>query len=331
MVTQGSTAKFDHVPDIKVSVRQVFGIDSDMEVPAFGEATEHVPILDEAYRFDRDTTLAILAGFAYNRRVMVQGYHGTGKSTHIEQVAARLNWPCIRVNLDSHISRIDLIGKDAIVLKDGKQVTEYREGILPWALQHPCALVFDEYDAGRPDVMFVIQRVLEVEGKLTLLDQNKVIRPHPAFRLFSTSNTIGLGDTTGLYHGTQQINQGQMDRWNIVATLNYLPHKEEVGIVLAKVPNYADTPKKREQVAAMVRLADLSRAGFINGDISTVMSPRTVITWAENANIFGDLAFAFRVTFLNKCDEVERPTIAEYYQRCFGTELPETGIKATLV
>ena len=331
MVTQGSTAKFDHVPDIKVSVRQVFNIDSDMEVPAFGEATEHVPILDEAYRFDRDTTLAILAGFAYNRRVMVQGYHGTGKSTHIEQVAARLNWPCIRVNLDSHISRIDLIGKDAIVLKDGKQVTEYREGILPWALQHPCALVFDEYDAGRPDVMFVIQRVLEVEGKLTLLDQNKVIRPHPAFRLFSTSNTIGLGDTTGLYHGTQQINQGQMDRWNIVATLNYLPHKDEVGIVLAKVPSYNDTPKKREQVAAMVRLADLSRAGFINGDISTVMSPRTVITWAENAIIFGDLAFAFRVTFLNKCDEVERPTIAEYYQRCFGTELPETGIKATLV
>ena len=331
MVSQGSTAKFDHVPDIKVSVRQVFGIDSDMEVPAFGEATEHVPVLDEAYRFDRETTLAILAGFAYNRRVMVQGYHGTGKSTHIEQVAARLNWPCIRVNLDSHISRIDLIGKDAIVLKDGKQVTEYREGILPWALQHPCALVFDEYDAGRPDVMFVIQRVLEVEGKLTLLDQNKVIRPHPAFRLFSTSNTIGLGDTTGLYHGTQQINQGQMDRWNIVATLNYLPHKEEVGIVLAKVPSYADTPKKREQIAAMVRLADLSRAGFINGDISTVMSPRTVITWAENAMIFGDLAFAFRVTFLNKCDEAERPTIAEYYQRCFGTELPETGIKATLV
>ena len=331
MVTQGSTAKFDHVPDIKVSVRQVFNIDSDMEVPAFGEATEHVPILDDAYRFDHDTTLAILAGFAYNRRVMVQGYHGTGKSTHIEQVAARLNWPCIRVNLDSHISRIDLIGKDAIVLKDGKQVTEYREGILPWALQHPCALVFDEYDAGRPDVMFVIQRVLEVEGKLTLLDQNKVIRPHPAFRLFSTSNTIGLGDTTGLYHGTQQINQGQMDRWNIVATLNYLPHKDEVGIVLAKVPNYAETPKKREQVAAMVRLADLTRAGFINGDISTVMSPRTVITWAENANIFSDLAFAFRVTFLNKCDEVERPTIAEYYQRCFGTELPETGVKATLV
>ena len=331
MVTPGSTAKFDHVPDIKVSVRQLFNIDSDLEVPAFGEATEHVPILDEAYRFDHDTTLAILAGFAHNRRVMVQGYHGTGKSTHIEQVAARLNWPCIRVNLDSHISRIDLIGKDAIVLKDGKQVTEYREGILPWALQHPCALVFDEYDAGRPDVMFVIQRVLEVEGKLTLLDQNKVIRPHPAFRLFSTSNTIGLGDTTGLYHGTQQINQGQMDRWNIVATLNYLPHKDEVGIVLAKVPAYAETPKKREQVAAMVRLADLTRAGFIAGDISTVMSPRTVITWAENTSIFGDLAFAFRVTFLNKCDEVERPTIAEYYQRCFGTELPETGVKATLV
>ncbi len=331
MVNQGSTAKFDHVPDIKVSVRQMFGIDSDMEVPAFGQPTEHVPILDEAYRFDRDTTLAILAGFAYNRRVMIQGYHGTGKSTHIEQVASRLNWPCIRINLDSHISRIDLIGKDAIVLRDGKQVTEYREGLLPWSLQHPCALVFDEYDAGRPDVMFVIQRVLEVEGKLTLLDQNKVIHPHPAFRLFCTSNTIGLGDTTGLYHGTQQINQGQMDRWNIVATLNYLPHKEEVGIVLAKVPSYSQSPKQREQVASMVRLADLTRAGFINGDISTVMSPRTVITWAENARIFNDLAFAFRVTFLNKCDETERPTIAEYYQRCFGTELPETGIKATLV
>jgi cobaltochelatase CobS len=330
MVNQGSTAKFDHVPDIAVSVRQVFGIDSDMNVPAFSEASEHVPVLDEAYRFDRDTTMAILAGFAYNRRVMIQGYHGTGKSTHIEQVASRLNWPCIRINLDTHISRIDLIGKDAIVLRDGKQVTEYREGLLPWALQHPCALVFDEYDAGRPDVMFVIQRVLEVEGKLTLLDQNRVIRPHPAFRLFSTSNTVGLGDTTGLYHGTQQINQGQMDRWNIVATLNYLPHTEEVGIVLAKVPNY-DHPKGREQVNAMVRLADLTRAGFINGDISTVMSPRTVITWAENTNIFNDIAFGFRVTFLNKCDEVERPTIAEYYQRCFGTDLPETGIKATLV
>ena len=331
MANQGSTAKFDHVPDTKVSVRQVFGIDSSMEVPAFSQASEHVPPLDQAYRFDRDTTLAISAGFAYNRRVMIQGYHGTGKSTHIEQVAARLNWPCIRINLDSHISRIDLIGKDAIVLRDGKQITEYREGMLPWALQHPCALVFDEYDAGRPDVMFVIQRVLEVEGKLTLLDQNRVIHPHPAFRLFSTSNTIGLGDTTGLYHGTQQINQGQMDRWNVVATLNYLPHREEVGIVLAKVPSYAETAKTREQVAAMVRLADLTRAGFINGDISTVMSPRTVITWAENTKIFNDIAFAFRVTFLNKCDEVERPIIAEYYQRCFGTELPETGIRATLV
>ncbi len=330
MVNQGSAAKFDHVPDIKVPVRELFGIDSDIEVPAFSQPTEHVPVVDQAYRFDRETTIAIIAGFAYNRRVMIQGYHGTGKSTHIEQVAARLNWPCIRINLDSHISRIDLIGKDAIVLRDGKQVTEYRQGILPWALQHACALVFDEYDAGRPDVMFVIQRVLEVEGKLTLLDQNQVIRPHPAFRLFSTSNTIGLGDTTGLYHGTQQINQGQMDRWNIVATLNYLAHKEEVGIVLAKVPSY-DHQKGREQVSAMVRLADLTRAGFINGDISTVMSPRTVITWAENATIFSDMAFAFRVTFLNKCDEVERPTIAEYYQRCFGTELPESGIKATLV
>jgi cobaltochelatase CobS len=321
---------YTDLPDITISVRQTFGIDSDLQVPAFSQQTEHVPIVDEAYRFDHDTTLAILAGFAYNRRVMIQGYHGTGKSTHIEQVASRLNWPCIRVNLDSHISRIDLIGKDAIVLREGMQITEYKEGILPWALQHPTALVFDEYDAGRPDVMFVIQRVLEVEGKLTLLDQNKVIRPHPAFRLFSTANTVGLGDTTGLYHGTQQINQGQMDRWNIVATLNYLPHDAEVEIVLAKAPSY-DSDDGRKTLSAMVALADLTRSGFINGDISTVMSPRTVITWAENAKIFNDIAFAFRVTFLNKCDEIERATVAEYYQRCFGTEMSETGIKATLV
>jgi len=316
------------LPDITVSVRQTFGIDSDLQVPAFSTRTEHVPDVDEAYKFDRETTLAILAGFAYNRRVMVQGYHGTGKSTHIEQVAARLNWPCVRINLDSHISRIDLIGKDAIVVKDGVQITEYREGILPWALQSPTAIVFDEYDAGRPDVMFVIQRVLEVEGKLTLLDQNKVIRPHPAFRLFSTANTVGLGDTTGLYHGTQQINQGQMDRWNIVATLNYLPHEDEVAIVLAKAPSF-DDEAGRKMISSMVALADLTRAGFINGDISTVMSPRTVITWAENTRIFdGDIAFAFRLTFLNKCDEIERSTVAEYYQRCFGTELKETGIRA---
>ncbi|HCS69152.1 MAG: cobaltochelatase subunit CobS [Alphaproteobacteria bacterium] len=317
------------VPDVTVSVRQTFGIDSDMEVPAFSEAEEHVPERDEAYRFDRETTLAILAGFAYNRRVMIQGYHGTGKSTHIEQVASRLNWPCIRVNLDSHISRIDLIGKDAIVLRDGKQVTEFREGILPWALRNPTALVFDEYDAGRPDVMFVIQRVLEVDGKLTLLDQNQVIKPHPYFRLFSTANTVGLGDTTGLYHGTQQINQGQMDRWSIVSTLNYLPHEEEVEIVCAKVPDYASKQGK-EQVSAMVELADLTRSGFMNGDISTVMSPRTVITWAENARIFNDAGYAFRVTFLNKCDEIERPVVAEYYQRCMGEELPDSAMRAVL-
>ncbi|HXE17621.1 MAG TPA: cobaltochelatase subunit CobS [Stellaceae bacterium] len=317
-------------PDITVSVRQTFGLDSDMQVPAFSRPTEHVPDIDEAYRFDHDTTLAILAGFAYNRRVLVAGYHGTGKSTHIEQVSARLNWPCIRINLDSHISRIDLVGKDAIVLKDGVQVTEYREGLLPWALQHPVALCFDEYDAGRPDVMFVIQRVLEVDGKMTLLDQNKVIRPHPAFRLFATANTIGLGDTSGLYHGTQQINQGQMDRWNIVTTLNYLPHDAEVEIVLAKTPHY-DNEEGRRTIHAMVALAELTRSGFINGDISTVMSPRTVITWAENARIFNDIAFGFRVTFLNKCDEMERSTVAEYYQRCFGTELKETGVPATLV
>jgi cobaltochelatase CobS len=312
-----------NLPDTTVNARDVFGVDIDMQVPAFSVRTEHVPELDPSYRFDRETTLAILAGFAHNRRVMIQGYHGTGKSTHIEQVAARLNWPCIRVNLDSHISRIDLIGKDAIVLKDGKQITEFREGILPWALQHPCALVFDEYDAGRPDVMFVIQRVLEVEGKLTLLDQNRVIRPHPMFRLFATANTVGLGDTTGLYHGTQQINQGQMDRWNIVATLNYLPHAQETEIVLAKIGS--TDPKMKKQVEAMVALADLTRAGFIAGDISTVMSPRTVITWADNTRIFGDIGFAFRLTFLNKCDEAERSTVAEYYQRCFNAEIA-TGL-----
>jgi cobaltochelatase CobS len=307
-------------PDIQVSVRQTFGLDSDMTVPAFSSGSDYVPDLDDAYHFDPETTMAILAGFAYNRRVMIQGYHGTGKSTHIEQVAARLNWPCVRVNLDSHISRIDLIGKDAIVLRDGQQVTAFREGILPWALQNPIALVFDEYDAGRPDVMFVIQRVLEVEGKLTLLDQNKVVRPSPAFRLFSTANTVGLGDTTGLYHGTQQINQGQMDRWNIVATLNYLPAEVEEKIVTSKVPSY-NTEDGRRSVAAMVALADLTRSGFMAGDISTVMSPRTVITWAENARIFNDIPFGFRVTFLNKCDETERPIVAEYYQRCFGRDL----------
>jgi cobaltochelatase CobS len=311
-------------PDTTVDVRETFGIDIDWQVPAFSKPDERTPDLDESYVFDPDTTLAILAGFAHDRRVMVQGYHGTGKSTHIEQVAARLNWPCIRINLDAHISRIDLVGRDAIVLRDGLQVTEFREGLLPWALQHPVALVFDEYDAGRPDVMFVIQRVLEVEGKLTLLDQNRVIRPHPYFRLFSTTNTIGLGDTTGLYHGTQQINQGQMDRWNIVATLNYLSHEEEMEIVLAKAPSYK-TKEGRQKASAMVEVADLTRAGFMNGDISTVMSPRTVITWAENTEIFNDLAFAFRLTFLNKCDEVERPVVAEYYQRCMGEELPESA------
>src|SRR5438552_2927857 len=314
------------LPDMKVSVRQLFGFDSSIEVPAYSKASEHVPDLDEDYLFNRETTLAILAGFAYNRRVMIQGYHGSGKSTHIEQFAARLNCPCIRINLDSHISRIDLIGKDAIVLREGQQVTEFREGLLPWCIQHPTALVFDEYDAGRPDVMFVIQRVLEVQGRLTLLDQNRVIRPHPAFRLFATTNTIGLGDTTGLYHGTQQINQGQMDRWNIVTTLNYLTHDAETEIVLAKVPSYG-TPEGKKMISAMVRVADMTRNAFINGDLSTVMSPRTVITWAENAEIFNDVGFAFRLTFLNKCDELERASVAEFYQRCFGEELPESSAK----
>ncbi len=310
-------------PDKTLSVREVFGFDTDMVVPAFSEPNNYVPEVDPAYHFDEQTTLVILAGFAHNRRVMIQGYHGTGKSTHIEQVAARLNWPCIRINLDSHVSRIDLVGRDAIVVRDGKQVTEFREGMLPWALQHATAIVFDEYDAGRPDVMFVIQRVLEVEGKMTLLDQNRVIRPHPSFRLFSTSNTVGLGDTTGLYHGTQQINQGQMDRWNVVATLNYLPEDDELKIILAKVPELSDE-KGLKRGKRMIQLAELTRRGFMNGDISTVMSPRTVITWAENTRIFNDLGFAFRVTFLNKCDEAERPIVAEYFQRCFDTELPES-------
>ncbi len=305
-------------PDTTVDVREMFGIDVDWQVPAFSTRDEHVPEHDGAYVFDPDTTLAILAGFAHNRRVMVQGYHGTGKSTHIEQVAARLNWPSIRVNLDAHISRIDLVGRDAIVLKDGLQVTEFKEGILPWALQHPVALTFDEYDAGRPDVMFVIQRVLEFDGRLTLLDQNRVITPNPFFRLFATTNTVGLGDTSGLYHGTQAINQAQMDRWNIVVALNYLAPHVEQQIVKSKTPEADD-----KLIADMVKVAELTRQGFMNGDISTVMSPRTVITWAQNAAIFGSTGFAFRLSFLNKCDEAERTLVAEYYQRVFGEDLPE--------
>ncbi|WP_134726747.1 cobaltochelatase subunit CobS [Paracoccus luteus] len=319
-------ADLDHnaKPTEDIDVRDVFGIDSDMKVKGFAERTERVPDLDPTYKFDPDTTLAILAGFAYNRRVMIQGYHGTGKSTHIEQVAARLNWPTVRVNLDSHVSRIDLIGKDAIKLVEGKQITVFHEGILPWALRNPAAIVFDEYDAGRADVMFVIQRVLEAEGKLTLLDQNEVITPNPYFRLFATANTVGLGDTTGLYHGTQQINQGQMDRWNLVATLNYLSHDAETAIVIAKVPQY-NTDKGRKLVAQMVTLADLTRTAFMQGDLSTVMSPRTVISWAQNARIFDNVGYAFRLTFLNKCDELERQTVAEFYQRLFDEELPESA------
>ncbi len=317
-------------PSRKVAVRELFGLDSDLQVSAFVDRDEHVPDIDPAYRFNPDVTLALLAGFNRNRRVLVQGLHGTGKSTHIEQVAARLNWPCVRVNLDSHISRIDLIGKDAIEIKDGVQVTSFKEGILPWALRTNTAIVFDEYDAGRPDVMFVIQRVLEREGKLTLLDQNTVITPHPFFRLFATANTVGLGDTTGLYHGTQQINQGQMDRWSVVTTLNYLEIPAEVEIVLSKAPRY-NNKEGRQLVERMVRLADATRTSFKKGDISTVMSPRTVIAWAENAEIFGeDLDYAFRVTFLNKCDELERETVAELYQRFIGGELPESAARTAL-
>ena len=317
------TPNLDIQPDIKVSIKQSFGIDTEMEVSAFSQKSEFVPEIDKTYKFDKDTTLAIISGFAFNKRVLVQGYHGTGKSTHIEQIAARLNWPCIRVNLDSHVSRIDLIGKDAIVLKDGKQVTQFNEGILPWAIQNPVALVFDEYDAGRPDVMFVIQRVLEADGSFTLLDKNKVIKQNSFFRLFATSNTVGLGDTTGLYHGTQQINQGQMDRWNIVTTLNYLSLDKEMEIILSKNKNL-NNQKSKEKIANMIKVASLTRKGFMAGDISTVMSPRTVLHWVENTEIFKDTGYAFRVTFLNKCDEIEKNTIAEYYQRCFGEELPES-------
>jgi len=324
-----SATQFLSKPDIKISVKQSFGLDSEMEVDGFSKKNEFVPKVDPDYKFDRDTTLAILAGFSFNKRVLIQGYHGTGKSTHIEQVAARLNWPCIRVNLDSHISRIDLIGKDAIVLKDGKQVTEFKEGILPWSIQNPIALVFDEYDAGRPDVMFVIQRVLESDGSFTLLDKNKVLDQHDFFRMFATTNTVGLGDTTGLYHGTQQINQGQMDRWNIVSTLNYLNHEKELEIILAKNKKF-NNKEGKEKISNMIKVAELSRKGFMAGDISTVMSPRTVMHWAENTEIFKDLGYAFRITFLNKCDEIEKKIISEYYQRCFGEELPESSINVQI-
>jgi cobaltochelatase CobS len=314
----------DAKPTENIDIRDVFGIESDMKVRGFYESNERVPEIDPTYKFDPDTTLAILAGFQYNRRVLIQGYHGTGKSTHIEQVAARLNWPCVRVNLDSHISRIDLIGKDQIKVDKGMQYTEFQEGILPWALRNPTAIVFDEYDAGRADVMFVIQRVLEIDGKLTLLDQNEVIDPHPYFRLFATANTIGLGDTTGLYHGTQQINQAQMDRWTLVATLNYLSHDAECAIVLSKAPHY-NTERGRKIISQMVHVADLTRTAFMNGDLSTVMSPRSVIAWAQNAEILRSIGYAFRLTFLNKCDELERQTVAEFFQRCFDEELPESA------
>ena len=324
-----SAEQFLTKPDIKISVKQTFGFDSEMEINAFSKKNEYVPKIDADYKFDKDTTLAILAGFSFNKRVLIQGYHGTGKSTHIEQVAARLNWPCIRVNLDSHVSRIDLIGKDAIVLKDNKQITEFKEGILPWSIQNPVALVFDEYDAGRPDVMFVIQRILESEGNFTLLDKNKVLEQHDFFRIFATTNTVGLGDTSGLYHGTQQINQGQMDRWNIVSTLNYLPFEKELEIILAKNKSF-NNKEGKETLSNMIKVADLSRKGFVNGDISTVMSPRTVMHWAENTSIFKDKGYAFRLTFLNKCDDLEKKIISEYYQRCFGEDLPESSINVAL-
>jgi len=309
-----------HMPDTTVSVREVFGLDIDLQVPAYSERTERVPDFDASYIFDFDTTMAILAGFANDWRVLISGFHGTGKSTHIEQVAARLNWPCLRINLDSHVSRIDLIGKDAIVLREGKQVTEFQDGILPWAYQRNVALVFDEYDAGRPDVMFVIQRVLESTGQLTLLDQSRVIRPHPAFRFFATANTVGLGDTTGLYHGTQQINQAQMDRWSITTVLNYLPADQETEVVLAKAP-HLQNDEGRALVEKMVSLAGLTRNAFRNGDLATVMSPRTVITWTQNLTFFKSIGRSLELAFVNKCDPSERALVSELYQRVFGEEL----------
>ena len=319
-MTINKNIELPYKPNNKVEVSKVFNINTKMLTKGFEEKTEWVPEIDEGYIFDKDTTLSILAGFNHNRRVMVQCFHGTGKSTHIEQIAARLNWPCVRINLDSHISRIDLLGKDVIKLNDGKQITEFQEGMLPWSIQNPVALVFDEYDAGRPDVMFVIQRILEVEGRLTLLDQNKVIKPHPSFRLFATTNTVGLGDVTGLYHGTQQINQGQMDRWHILSSLNYLDENQELKVVLSKV-NEFDSNKNKEILKNMIKLANLTRSGFENGDISILMSPRTVISWAQNYKIFKDVVDSFKLTFLNKCDELEKPIIAEYFQRCFDIEI----------
>jgi len=313
------------VPDQEINTKEIFGIECPFKVCGFKSKNDHVPIIDKDYKFDPETTRAILAGFADNRRVIIQGYHGTGKSTHIEQVAARLNWSCVRINLDSHISRIDLIGKDSIVIRDGKQITEFQEGMLPWAYQNPVALVFDEYDAGRPDVMFVIQRILESDSKLTLLDQSRIINPNRFFRLFATANTVGLGDTSGLYPGTQQINQGQMDRWNIVTTLNYLNNIEEEKIVLSKNKKL-NNKEGKEIIHCMVSTADLTRSGFINGDISTVMSPRTVITWAENYLLFNDIEYSFKLAFLNRCDELERSIIEEYYQRSFGIDLSDAKV-----
>ena len=315
----------DQLPNKKINTKELFNISCNFEVIGFQDKSDYVPEIDASYLFDPDTTQSILAGFANNRRVLIQGYHGTGKSTHIEQVAARLNWPCIRINLDSHISRIDLLGKDAIVLKEDKQVTEFQDGILPWAYSNPVALVFDEYDAGRPDVMFVIQRILETDGKLTLLDQSRVLKPNKYFRLFATANTVGLGDTSGLYHGTQQINQGQMDRWNIISTLNYLSNEEEEKIILKKIKQL-NNKEGKDTIKSMVSTADLTRSGFVNGDISTVMSPRTVLTWAENYLLFNDIEYSFKLSFLNRCDELERTVIEEYFQRSFGIDMSDAKV-----
>tara|TARA_B100000287_G_scaffold361038_1_gene353652 strand:+ start:92 stop:1051 length:960 start_codon:yes stop_codon:yes gene_type:complete len=298
---------------------ELFGIKKRVKVRHFSQKTELVPEIDNSYIFDEITTLSIIAGFNHNKRVLIQGLHGTGKSTHIEQIAARLNWPCLRINLDGHISRFDLLGKDAITIKDQKQVTTFKQGMLPWSIENPVALVFDEYDAGRPDVMFVIQRLLESDGKLTLLDQNKVITPNPLFRIFGTCNTLGTGDISGLYHGTQNLNQGQLDRWNIFTTLNFMSPETEVNIIKNKLGK--TTKKIKDEINNMVKLANLVRKSFSTNDISTIISPRTSIIWAQNIEIFENTELAFKLTFYNKCNESDKKIISELYQRCFGKEL----------
>ncbi len=304
----------------KLDAKKTFNINCPFEIKALATKSELIPTLDENYFFDEKTTLAILSGFIFNNRVLIQGMHGTGKSTHIEQVASRLNWPCMRINFDSQISRLDLVGKDVISIKDGKQITEFREGILPYAMRNGVALVLDEYDAIKSDVAFVIQRLLEEEGKFALLEENEIITPHPNFRLFATSNTLGAGDDLGIYHGTNLINQAQMDRWNVVANLNYLSKEEEVKILQAKLP-FLKTKLHENTAPMMVQMANLTRQSFKNGDLSNLISLRTLISWGRNIEIFGDVKTAFILSFFGKVIDDEKLIIIEFYQRVFGCEI----------